>query len=116
MTVFKYINKKDNSLIGYHLSTMCQVGSLEHAKRYNCETPEQIAKQQETIQTNFNSVINSTEENQKDSFINLLPIKEHYFPNLTQEDVELQYEEVSDIEVIQKIHTIIDNDGVHKIN
>lgn len=116
MTVFKYIDKRDNSLIGYHLSTMCQVGALEHAKRYGCNTPETIASQKATIQNNFNSVINANEENQKDSFLQLHIVKNKYFPGLTQEDVELQHEEVSDVVITTKIHTIIDSEGIHKIN
>lgn len=106
MTVFKYINKNDNSLIGYHLSTMCQTGSLERAKRYTCNTEEKIKRQLDTIQLNFNSVINATKENQEGKFFNLLPIKEHYFKGLTQEDVEIQHEEVPDVELNYKVIVI----------
>lgn len=114
MTVFKYINKKDNSLIGYHLSTLCQAGPLERAKRYEC-SGDKIESQKQTIQANFNSVINATEENQKGHFFNLLLIKEAYFKDLTQEDVEIQHEEVPDVNITYKVHTIVDENGVRSV-
>jgi hypothetical protein len=92
MVIFKYINKKDNSLLGYHLSTFCQIGTKEQAKQYGCSTDDEIESQKEIIQNNFNHVINSTEENDKDRFISLLPIKKAYFEGLTQEDIDLQHE------------------------
>lgn len=92
MVVFKYINKKDNTLIGYHLSTLCQVGPKEYAKQYSCTTEEEIKSQQSTIQNNFNTVINSTKENDEFKFIPLNGIRERYFEGLTEDDVELQYE------------------------
>lgn len=101
MIIFKYINKKDNSLIGYHLSSFCQVGSKEGAKRYSC-TKETVDEQLKIIQKNFNTVINSTKENQKDKIIDLSIINEAYFKGLSQNDVEIQYEEVPDTEIIYK--------------
>lgn len=114
MKVFKYIKKSDNSLIGYHLSIFCQCGTLEQAKRYEC-TDETVEKQKQIIQNNFNSVINATEENQSGKFINLFPIKDKYFNGLSQDDVEIQYEDVPDVEIIHKVHTIVNSDGITHI-
>lgn len=92
MVLFKYINKKDNTLIGYHLSTFCQVGDKDEAKQYSCKTVDEIKDQQTIIQKNFNTVINSTKENDKSKIIPLNGIRESYFNGLTQDDVELQHE------------------------
>lgn len=99
MYLFKYIKKANNSLIGYHLSTFCQVGEKERAKHYEC-TSENVDKQLAVIQKNFANVINATEENQKGKFFNMLPIKEEYFKDLSQDDVEIQYEEVPDVNIV----------------
>lgn len=52
---------------------------------------EEIKKQKNVIQNNFNAVINSTDENQKDKLFNLFPLKQTYFKDLVQDDVELQF-------------------------
>ena len=95
MTIFKYINKKDNSLIGYHLSTFCQVGlKKEEAKIYSCDTEDRIKKQLETIRKNFNYMLS---ENPSNIIIDLTSIKDSFFKGLTVEDVEIKWESVPKI-------------------
>lgn len=109
MYIFKYVNKNTNEEIGYHLSTFCQVGPKEKAKRYQCSkgTESQI----EIILTNLRSTLNPREgsifyETNKS-------IAERYFPGLKFEDIELQAEYLADgiqpDDIEYKIHTIINN-------
>lgn len=118
MFIFKYIKKSDNSLIGYHLSTFCQNGPKERAKRYSCKTPEEVQKQLETIRKNFQYTMSATSET--NHFFNdaELKIQANYFPNLKFEDVEIIPEEVEDTNTKVNLvaHTLVDEKGIHSIN
>lgn len=81
---------KDDSIIGYHLSTMCQVTTnILNAKRYAGKNPYNQIK---TIFNNIKSCI--FEENEEDGikslFIDIFNnTKKEYYQNLTIEDIYL---------------------------
>ncbi len=61
--VVVYKRKSDDSLIGYHLSTFCQItDDILTAKRYAGESPD---KQLSVIWDNFKSMMSTTEEDCK---------------------------------------------------
>ena len=95
-TVFKYINKKTNETIGYHLSTFCQTGPKERAKRYSCETPEAIERQKEIISRNLKSVLEEREESEGISAVidAMKNQSKEGFEGLSLDDISLEYESV----------------------
>lgn len=95
MYVFKYVKKSDNSVLGFHQSTYCQLSETPvNAKKYNCENPEEQLK---TIQNNFKHVVTRTEENK--GFLGLaFRVKEEHFQNLSYEDVEIIPEKFVELE------------------
>ena len=94
MTIFKYIRKSDNSLIGYHLDSFCSVGPKEQAKQYMCETPEEIERQMEIIKGNFKYIINGPK---KDSFVRLITEgRPNQFGDLLFSEIELVAEVIMD--------------------
>lgn len=54
--VFKYV-AKDGRVLGYHLSTFCQVGPKERAKVYPCSTQEKLQSQRDVILRNLEGVL-----------------------------------------------------------
>ena len=61
--VVAYKRKSDDSLIGYHLSTFCQItDDILRGKRYSGESPD---KQLAIIWNNFKSMMATTEEDSK---------------------------------------------------
>lgn len=116
MYIFKYYNKGTGQFIGYHTSTFCQNSKVEStAKRYSCETEEQIEKQKEIILDNLKSTLNTTEEDTKKEGLSGLfkgiayEVKNKYYPNLSFDDIELISEKVEDVEIKHKITNIINN-------
>jgi hypothetical protein len=115
MVVFKVVRKSDKSLVGYRLDTMGSLGTLEQAKRYSCETDEEIANQKAIIEKNLNTILENSAEALSGRFLVgpiLKAVKEEFYPDFTTDDVELSYEIVPDVEVVARVHTIIDSEGV----
>ena len=85
--VVEYRNSNDDSLIGYHLSSFCQVGQNRlEAKRYSGDNPY---PQLETIHKNLIYTLNINEDSEG-MFVNLSrKIKEDYFKGLSVSDVYL---------------------------
>lgn len=108
MYIFKYINKNTGELIGYHLSTFCQVGKKEQAKRYQCtDGPE---AQMEIIRKNLKSTLETkdTDKGMND------------FKCLSYDEVELEAEYLIDgitpDDIEHRVHTIVHNGEVHKVD
>ncbi len=116
MYIFKYINNITGKEIGYHLSTFCQVGKKESAKRYQCTNgPE---NQIETIRKNLKYTLNPKQEG---IFSDLnKSIADNYFKGLKYEDVDLVAEYLTDgitpDDIQHTIHTIVSNGEVHKVD
>lgn len=92
MTVFKYINSKDGSLIGYHISSFCQIGPLEKAKQYRCTELPNIQRQLEIIRSNLDNILDMPDE-PTDRFLDTLRLlSKAQFNNLTKEDIGIQAE------------------------
>jgi hypothetical protein len=91
-TIFKYVTK-DGRELGYHLSTFCQVGSREEAKRYLCSTPEEIESQRQTILKNAEYVLDATNTTSLSAMTHANTRKQH-FPGLTFKDIDLIAEEI----------------------
>jgi hypothetical protein len=90
-TVFKYVTR-DGRELGYHLSTFCQVGPKEKAKQYNCDTPESVEAQRQTILENVKHVLDATNTTSMFAGVHA-DTRERCFPGLTFEDVELVAEQ-----------------------
>jgi hypothetical protein len=88
--VVKYLRVSDDSLIGYHASTFCQLtDDVYSAKRYSGDNPYD---QLQTVFKNFTSVVN-TKDTDDGLFAPLrLQVKNTYFPGLTPDDVYLDAE------------------------
>lgn len=86
--VVEYRNVHDDSLIGYHLSTFCQVGQDKlGAKRYSGEN---AFGQLKTINKNLETVLSVTDDG-SEIFDDLKRgIKNRYFTGLKIEDIYLQ--------------------------
>jgi hypothetical protein len=117
MVVFKVVRKSDNSVIGYRLDTMGSLGTMEQAKRYSCETDEEIERQRQIIDKNLKTMLNETAEQLAESFIVgpiLKAVKLEFYDGLTSDDVELTHEVVPYVERCIKIHTVtvVDANGV----
>lgn len=98
MTVFYYVEKSTGKLIGYHLSTFCQIGKNKNdAKRYQCETPEEIEERKTIITNNFKSVMNTPENAEGFDVIKLQSKKQ--FNDLTFDDVEIKHEIVPTVPI-----------------
>lgn len=111
MYIYKYTKTQDDSLIGYHLSTFCQVGAKEHAKRYGAKDDIQAEKQRQTICNNVNSLF-SYKDDVEDSWGKArLEMRKRYFGDLTINDIELSFEKVEDVEINYKVHTIATANG-----
>lgn len=78
-------NKHTNKLIGYHLSTLCQVTQeITQAKRYNGENPY---KQLETIWKNISYLV-ETQDFKDKLFGDLFnEIKNKHYNKLTSKDI-----------------------------
>lgn len=98
--VVEYRNVHDDSLIGYHLSSWCQVGQNRlDAKRYNGEN---AFGQLNTINKNLTSVLSITDDDTGMFSPMLRDIKETYFSGLKIEDIYLQPDYLEDDCVKQK--------------
>lgn len=85
--VVVYKRKSDESIIGYHLSTFCQItDDILRAKRYSGTSPDgQLA----TIWKNFSNMMNKTEEDaNKDGLIGL-------FGKLAYETKQSQWKDIN---------------------
>ena len=85
--VVEYRKVSDDSLIGYHLSSFCQVGQNRlDGKRYSGDNPY---KQLETIHKNLTNVLTVGEDS--DGLFDGLKrdIRDNYFSGLGPEDVYL---------------------------
>lgn len=85
--VVEYRKVSDDSLIGFHLSTFCQVGQNRlDGKRYSGDNPY---KQLETIHKNLTNVLTVGEDS--DGLFDGLKrdIRDNYFSGLGPEDVYL---------------------------
>jgi hypothetical protein len=91
-TVFKYVTR-DGRELGYHLSTFCQVGPIEKAKQYECDTPERVESQRQTILNNVKHVLDATNTTSVFASVHA-DTRERYFPGLTFEDIELVAEQI----------------------
>jgi hypothetical protein len=106
--VVAYKRKSDDSLIGYHQSTFCQVTDNKFdGKRYNGDNPY---RQLEVIHKNITSVL-STEESDTGF---LAPaeyqIKKQHFDGLTIDDIYLDAEYLDENVPKQKFtFTLIEN-------
>jgi hypothetical protein len=104
MKVFRYHNNKTNQSIGYHISTFCQTSTdIAQAKRYECETDEEVKRQLETITGNVTSVLESTPETDEKRWFKLNPIKERFFKGLSVGDVDIVVEDVPNVEIVYKV-------------
>lgn len=92
--VVAYRKKSDGSLIGYHLSTFCQITDDKFlAKRYDGDNPY---RQLQTIQNNITRVL-ETDENDTGLFAPVrLAIKNNYFSGLEISDISLDAEYLED--------------------
>ena len=83
--VVSYKRKSDDTLIGYHLSTFCQVTDDKlNAKRYDGDNPY---GQLQTIHNNIKNVLSTKEDD--DGFFGKVKweIKQQYFKGLTIDDI-----------------------------
>lgn len=116
MYIFKYVNKNTRELIGYHLSTFCQVGNKEDAKRYTCSNGYE--NQLEVISKNLKSTLNPNSTGMFSSITK--SIRENDFKNLKFEEVEIYSEYLTDgitqDDIQYNIHTIINDGQVNKVN
>lgn len=104
--VVKYLKVSDNSLLGYHASTFCQLTEdRDSAKRYDGDNPyDQLA----TIHKNFTSVVN-TKDTDDGLFAPLrLQVKNTYFPELKPEDVYLDAEYLEEDAPVQSLKVTVD--------
>lgn len=118
MYIFKYTNKNTGELIGYHLSTFCQVGKKENAKRYQCTGGPEA--QMEIIRRNLKGTL-EIKDSDNGLFSGIIKdIKKNDFNNLSFEEVELEAEYLIDgvtpDDIEHRVHTIINKDGVHKVD
>lgn len=118
MYIFKYVNRNTGDLIGYHLSTFCQTGPKEKAKRYQCTGgPE---SQMDIIRKNLKYTL-EVKDNDDGLFSSLnRNTKETHFKGLSFEDIELESEYLIDgitpDDIEYRIHTVINNGEVHKVD
>lgn len=114
MYVFKFINKLTGEVIGYNASTFCQVTGKEEAKRYKCT--EGWEKTRDTILKNVKAVISGYKEERKHPLAQIFreiedEVYEEYFKGLTEEDIDVEPEYLTDgiteDEITHKI-TVID--------
>jgi hypothetical protein len=92
--VVAYKRKSDDSLIGYHLSTFCQVTDDKFlAKRYEGENPY---SQLQTIHNNIKHVLSIQEGDTSFLAEVKLEIKNTYFPGITIDDIYLDAEYLDD--------------------
>lgn len=85
--VVEYRKVSDDSLLGYHLSTFCQVGQNRlEGKRYSGDNPY---GQLETIHNNLTSVLEVGDDS--DGFFDELKrnVRDNYFKGLKPEDIYL---------------------------
>jgi hypothetical protein len=85
--VVEYRKVSDDSLLGYHLSTFCQVGQERlNGKRYSGDNPY---KQLQTIHTNLTHVLEVGDDS--DGLFDSLKrdIRDNHFKGLKPEDVYL---------------------------
>lgn len=92
--VVAYKRKSDDSLIGYHLSTFCQITNDKFSgKRYEGENPY---SQLQTIHNNIKHVLSIQEGDTSFLAEAKLEIKKTYFPGLTIDDIYLDAEYLDD--------------------
>jgi hypothetical protein len=107
--VVEYRKVSDDSLIGYHLSSFCQVGQNRlDGKRYSGDNPY---SQLQTIHKNLTSVLTVGEDS--DGLFDGLKrnIKENYFSGLGPEDVYLNADYLEEGVAPQKfVFTKVGND------
>lgn len=107
--VVEYRKVSDDSLIGYHLSTFCQVGQNRlDGKRYSGDNPY---KQLETIHKNLTNVLTVGEDS--DGLFDGLKrnIRDNYFSGLGPEDVYLNADYLEEGLAPQKfVFTKVGND------
>lgn len=98
--VVEYRKVSDDSLIGYHLSTFCQVGQNRlEGKRYSGDNPY---KQLQTIRTNLTHVLVVGEDSQGMFDETKRRIRDNYFKGLKPEDIYLNADYLEDGVVPQK--------------
>jgi len=96
------------------LSTLGQVGSKEHAKRYSRENTDEAEVQRQIILNNFNYRMNP--DNHNGLFGGFYKeLAEGKFGGLTAEDVVITAEEVENITITPMVHTIISDGEVHSV-
>jgi len=92
--IVQYKKVLDNSLIGYHASSFCQLTEdPHHAKRYSGEN---AYGQLETISKNLKSLLETEEKNDGIFSKIALEIKNEYFKNLFFEDIYLEAVYIND--------------------
>lgn len=98
--VVEYRKVSDDSLLGYHLSTFCQVGQERlNGKRYSGDNPY---KQLQTIHTNLTHVL-EVGDNSDGLFDGLKrDIRDNHFKGLKPEDVYLNADYLEEGIVPQK--------------
>ena len=86
--VVQYLRKSDNTLIGYHASSFCQLTDDRlSGKRYNGDNPyDQLA----IIHKNITSVLATTAEDTGLFAPLRIQVKNTYFDGLTIDDIYLQ--------------------------
>lgn len=85
--IVAYYRMKDDTLLGYHLSTFCQLTQdILKAKRYNGENP---TSQLQIIRKNLDYTLDITEESAEKALMGgiNLNIKNKYFEELEKSDV-----------------------------
>lgn len=92
--IVEYRKVSDNSLIGYHASSFCQLTEdPHHAKRYSGEN---AYGQLETISNNLKSLLETVEKSEGVFFKIALEIKNEYFKNIFFEDIYLEAVYIND--------------------
>lgn len=118
MYIFKYVNTRTNEDIGYHLSTFCQVGKKEDAKRYTCSKgPEE---QRQIILNNLKYALGVREGDNGLFTTTYLLIQERYFKGVNFEEIDLIPEYLTDgiteDDIQYKVTGIIDSSGFRKVD
>ncbi len=116
MTIYSYRNKGTGTFIGFHIDTFCSTSQNEDsAKRYMANTPEKIESQKQVILKNLKHILNP--ENDKALFGGInKKVRETCFPGLTFDDIEMLHKEVEDVKISNRVHTIISETGVTKVD
>jgi hypothetical protein len=116
MFIVNYKRKDNGESLGYHLDTFGSLGKKEHAKCYgdDTDTQEDIDSQLAVIRKNLNHRL--SEGGGGGMFAEIfIKQKEQSYQGLNADQIDIVAEAVVYKEQELVAHTIVDENGVHKI-